>query len=254
MGQLSGKVAIVTGAAGGLGSAIATLFASEGAAVAVADVRPDRGEPLAAQIRAQGGTALYIDCDVASEEAWSGAVASVERWRGGLNVLVNNAGINDRRGVLDSDVRSWRALMAVNVDGPFYGIRAVAPTMRRAGGGAIVNIASTSALEGHVFVAYATSKWALRGLSRSAALELAVANIRVNTVCPGVMITNINRDQPYLSALINSVPIGRAATTDEIARLVLWLASDTSSYVTGQDFVADGGMTAGRSVVGAVKA
>lgn len=253
MAQLTGKVAIVTGAASGLGLAIASLFAHEGAAVLLTDVSHEQGTDAARQIVSNGGEVSYLGCDVTSEADWHAAVNLAEDWRGRLDILVNNAGVNDRRGVLDSDRESWRRLMAVNLDGPFYGMRAAAPLIQRSGGGAIVNIASTAALSGHTFVAYSSSKWALRGLTRSAALEFASSRIRVNTVCPGLMLTNINRGQPYLEEFKKTIPLARAAATQEVAAVALFLASDASAYVTGQDFVVDGGMTAGMTVAGAVK-
>lgn len=164
---------------------------------------------------------------------------------GSVQILVHCAGIADRRRLLDCDLESWRRLFAVNVEGALLGVRVVAPAMRQRGGGSVINIASAAAMGGHSVGAYATTKGALRGMGRSAALERAPLGIRVNTVCPGLFVTGINRDQPYLAALTAQVPLARAGLPEEVGAMVCYLASDEAGYVTGQDFVIDGRLTAG---------
>jgi 3alpha(or 20beta)-hydroxysteroid dehydrogenase len=245
MTGLSGKVAIVTGAARGIGAGIARLFAAEGAAVTIADILDQRGQTLAAEIEGIGGKASFHHLDVTSEADWAAAVAATTARFGPVDLLVNDAGIHDRRGIIDIDLESWRRTMAVNLDGMLLGMRAVAPVMRDAGGGSIVNMSSAAGLSGTAFPAYSASKWAVRGLTRCAALEFAPWNIRVNAICPGLVVTELNQGQPYLEPVIKANPLGRAGTVEDIARLALFLASDASSYVTGQDHVVDGGTTAG---------
>lgn len=245
MRSLDGKVALVTGAARGLGAGIARLFAAEGAAVAIADILDERGEALAAEIAADGGKAIFVHLDVTSEDDWAKAVGATAERFGRIDVLVNDAGIHDRRGIMDIDLESWRRVMAVNLDGMLLGMRAAAPVIRDAGGGSIVNMSSAAGLSGTAFPSYSASKWAVRGLTRCAALEFAPWNIRVNAICPGLVVTELNQGQPYLEPVIKANPLGRAGTVEDIARLALFLASDASSYVTGQDHVVDGGTTAG---------
>lgn len=240
MTALSGREALVTGAARGLGLAIATALSEAGAAVTLADLRETEGQVAAAALCRAGGQARFAKLDVTRGEDWQAALPAP-----GVQILVNCAGITDRRGLLDCDLDSWRRLFAVNVEGALLGLRAVVPGMRQRGGGSVINIASAAAMGGHNFGAYATTKWALRGMGRSAALELAPQGIRVNTVCPGLFVTEINRDQPYLSALTAQVPMARAGLPHEVGAMVCYLASDAAGYVTGQEFVIDGGLTAG---------
>jgi 3alpha(or 20beta)-hydroxysteroid dehydrogenase len=245
MTSLLGKVAIVTGAARGIGAGIASLFAAEGAAVVIADILDQRGEAHAAEIERGGGTAMFEHLDVTSEQDWTKAVAATMERFGRIDLLVNDAGIHDRRGIIDIDLEGWRKTMAVNLDGMLLGMRAAAPAIRDAGGGSIVNMSSAAGLSGTAFPAYSASKWAVRGLTRCAALEFAPWNVRVNAICPGLVVTELNEGQPYLEPVIKANPLGRAGTVEDIARLALFLASDASSYVTGQDHVVDGGTTAG---------
>lgn len=245
MADLAGRVAIVTGGARGIGAAIARTLAGEGATVIVADILKERGEALAEEIRASGGRAVFYRLDVAVEGDWAKLAAAAGEHAGRIDILVNNAGINDRLSVMATDAESWRRVMAVNLDGMLFGMRAVAPVMRDGGGGSIVNMASAAGLAGTGFAAYSASKWAIRGLTRCAALEFAPWRIRVNAICPGLVVTELNEGQPYLEPVAKANPMGRAGTVDDIARLALFLASDASAYVTGQDHVIDGGMTAG---------
>jgi NAD(P)-dependent dehydrogenase (short-subunit alcohol dehydrogenase family) len=245
MSSLSGKVALVTGAARGIGAGIASLFAAEGAAVVIADILDERGEALASDIGRDGGKAIFARLDVTLEGDWTKAVAATIERFGRIDILINDAGIHDRRGIIDIDLEGWRKTMAVNLDGMLLGMRAVAPVIRDAGGGSIVNMSSAAGLAGTAFPAYSASKWAVRGLTRCAALEFAPWNIRVNAICPGLVVTELNQGQPYLEPVIKANPLGRAGTVEDIAKLALFLASDASAYVTGQDHIVDGGTTAG---------
>jgi len=245
MGVVDNKVVIVTGGARSLGAADARLLAAEGAHVVILDIRDDRGHATTEEIVRIGGSARYLHCDVRDASAWETAVAQVLEWFGRIDVLVNNAGINIRESLLDARMDHFEDVMATNLYGPLHGIRAVAPHMKAVRKGSIVNITSTNSLAAGPFTAYATSKWALRGLIKCAALELAPWQIRVNAVCPGLVPTEINTGQPYVQAGIDSNPMGRAGTPDDVAALVLFLASDASAYINGADIPVDGGGMAG---------
>jgi 3alpha(or 20beta)-hydroxysteroid dehydrogenase len=234
---LSGKAALVTGAASGIGAAISARLAESGARVFAADLwKIDESQLV------QGTERIGID--VRRKSDWQQLAGRLTDEGTQLDILVNNAGVNDRRGLRDSSLSSFRAIMAVNLEGPFLGMRMLRERLR-VPGAAVINVASTAALSGHSFAVYATSKWALRGLSRSAALEFAKDGIRVNCICPGLISTPINQGQPYVDAMAKAVPLQRAGLPADVAELVHWLASDAASYVTGQDFVIDGGATAG---------
>jgi len=247
VGRLDGKVAIVTGAARGQGEAEARLFAREGARVVVADVLAAEAEAVAADI---GDAARAAALDVTDEAAWTRVVAETEEAWGPVTTLVNNAGILDFDAVDRYDTERFRRVLEVNVMGCFLGIKAVARSMTTAGGGSIVNISSNGGMEGLPFLsAYSTSKWALRGLSRSAAIELGRRGIRVNTVHPGGIDTPMTRfggeaanDQ---AAFYRNLPIRRVGTVDDVAPVVLFLASDEAGYVTGAEYTVDGGHLAG---------
>jgi len=240
MSDLSGKTAIVTGGGRGQGAVHAELLAAAGAHVMICDVLEAEGEALAARL---GDTARFLRLDVTDAEAWDGAVRTARDWTGRLDVLVNNAGIINRKIIRDMTPDEWRRVIDVNLTGAFLGIRAAAPAMGQ--GASIVNIASNSAFSGHYDPAYTASKWALRGLTRTAAMEYAQAGIRVNAICPGLIVTDLNRDSPHLGPMIGITPMARAGEADEVAQLVLFLASEASGFITGEDFVIDGGFTAG---------
>ena len=244
-GRLAGKVALITGAARGQGEAEARRFVDEGAAVMLTDVLDEAGQAVAAGLP---GSA-YLRLDVTDPAAWDAAVrATVDRF-GGLDILVNNAGIY-RRGPLEAtDPDGYMEVIRINQFGTFLGMRAVVASMRARGGGTIVNISSAAGMVGSVgLVAYTASKWAVRGMTKVAALELAADGIRVNSVHPGLIDTDMVRSGvgARAEALVANVPLGRVGTVDETTELVLYLASPESGYCTGSEFVIDGGATAGR--------
>jgi 3alpha(or 20beta)-hydroxysteroid dehydrogenase len=242
-GRLAGKVAIISGAARGQGAAEARLFAAEGARVLLADVLDDDGEAVAAEI---GDGAAYTHLDVTDEAQWHAAVALAEDRFGPVNVLVNNAGILHFQAVHKTDADDFDRVMRVNVRGVFLGMKSVTDTMTRAGGGSIVNISSTAGLQGLPYVAaYVASKWAVRGLTKAAAIDLGHKGIRVNSVHPGgidtPMIAGTSGDAPFYKRL----PVPRMGSADEVALAVLFLASDESSYIAGAELAIDGGATTG---------
>jgi 3alpha(or 20beta)-hydroxysteroid dehydrogenase len=245
MGRLEGKVGLITGAAGGQGECHARLFVEEGAAVVVADVREEEGRAVSESL---GKRALFVPLDVGEEEHWGEAVsATVERF-GKLDVLVNNAGISGGRPVplTETSLELFHEVFRVNQLGTFLGMRACAPAMIAAGGGSIVNVASLVATGARTgFAPYVSTKWAVRGLSKTAAIELAEHGIRVNTIFPGFVDTPmVAHAAPHVREVIDTmIPLGRAAGPAEISPLVVHLASDESSYVTGAELVADGGIS-----------
>lgn len=247
MKELEGRVAIVTGGARGQGAAESRRLGREGASVLVCDVLVPEGEAFVAELSAEGIDARFRTLDVTDPEAWAQAVEEVRGWKGRLDILINNAGIINRSTVSATEPDAWERVLKVNLTGAFLGIRAAVPLMEKTGGGAIVNISSNSAFSGHYDPAYTASKWGLRGLTRSAAMEYAARRIRVNAVCPGLVVTALNAASPHLQPMIGMTPMGRSGTPEEIAELVLFLASDRSAFITGEDFVIDGGFTAGAS-------
>jgi len=243
MARLAGKVAIITGASRSMGAHEARLFAREGAAVVVCDLLDARGEAVVAEIIAAGGRAIYRHLDVTDEAAWNAVVADTVAWQGRLDILVNNAGINIRANIAELLPADWARVMAVNLSGPLLGMRAAAPAMQAGGGGSVINIASVAGIRASRSAAYTASKWALRGLSRVAAVEFAPSGIRVNTICPGVVPTELNAGQPYLAVAAKRTPLRRLASADDVARAALFLASDDATFITGTDMIVDGGIT-----------
>ncbi|MDA0229524.1 MAG: glucose 1-dehydrogenase [Proteobacteria bacterium] len=253
--RVVGKIAIVSGAAAGIGRACARRLAQEGALVCVSDIDQVEAETLAAEIRACGGEALSLAHDVAEEVDWRRVIdTTVERF-GGLNILVNNAGIAFAAGLEETTTEQWRRIMAVNVDSVFFGCKFALPAMRASGGGAIVNMSSILGLVGSpVQAAYNATKGAVRLFTKGVALECAEAgwNIRVNSVHPAYIRTPMVERyakswgslESGLVALGKLHPAGRVGEAEEVANAVLYLASDEASFVTGTELVIDGGYTA----------
>ncbi len=250
MSALDGKVALITGAARGVGEATARRFAVEGARVILGDVLDEPGRAAAATI---GGAARFVHLDVTSEDSWRDAVAGIRDDEGHLEVLVNNAGILRVGSLVDTSTETFLEVMGVNQLGPFLGMRTAAPLLIESSPAAIVNVSSTQGLEGYPgLVAYVASKFALRGMTKTVALELAEHGVRVNSVHPTGITT------PMLAAAAelrtaddesrpagSGVPLGRMCRPEEVASLICFLASDESSMSTGAEFLIDGGATAG---------
>lgn len=242
------KVALVTGASGGIGRATALAFAASGAKVVVSDVQDDKGAQTVAQIVERGGEALYRRCDVSNEAEVDALIAATLSAYGRLDFAHNNAGIN-RPGSNEWDTPDWALSINVNLNSVMFCMRAEIAAMLEAGGGAIVNTASVNGLVGNPSQpGYVASKHGVVGLTRSAALRYAKQGIRVNAVCPGVvdtpMVEQIATIPQYRAAMEAMTPMGRMAQPEEIASAVLWLCSDQASFVTGHPLVIDGGATA----------
>ncbi len=252
MNRVKGKVAIVTGAAGGLGGAEATLLADEGAKVVVTDIDEGAIEKLAESIRSRGGEALSIKHDVASEAEWIEVMGKTLDAFGRLDVLVNNAGVIIYKKIEDISLDEWRWLMSVNLDGVFLGTKHAIGAMKKSGGGSIINIASTAALIGNPDAsAYHASKGGVRLFSKAAAIECSKAgygyNIRVNSIYPGVINTAmadpLKKDENKYNTAVSWHPMGHFGEPEDIAYGVLYLASDESKFLTGSELVIDGGWT-----------
>jgi 3alpha(or 20beta)-hydroxysteroid dehydrogenase len=239
MGKLDGRVALVTGAARGMGAAHARLLAAEGASVAVCDVLDDEGARTADSIRGS-----YHHLDVSADTEWENVVAAVGSEAGPVTILINNAGIGLQNPVQETTTEEWNRVMAVNVTGVFFGIRTVAPVMKAAGGGTIVNVSSNAALCGMPDVAaYLTSKWAVRGLTKASALDLAGDNIRVVSLHPGLVQTPMTAGLDRVS-YSKGFPIARPGEPEELAKMMLFIVAE-ATYSTGCEFIADGGSTIG---------
>lgn len=251
MRRFEGRTVLITGAAGGQGASHARGFASEGAKVILADVREESGRALADDL---GEQALFITLDVSVASDWDAAVKQAESRFGPISILVNNAGVlAPSASIADSDPADWDHVIAVNLKGPYLGVRAAAPSLKRAGGGAIINIASTSGHVGTPMIApYVSSKWGVRGLTQTAALELARDGIRVNSISPGVINTPLitqplRAGEVPVSDHFSAAPFAtpRMGEPAEVTRLVMFLASEASAFITGSDYVIDGGMMLG---------
>ena len=243
MNRLDGKIALITGGARGQGAAEAELFAAAGATVFITDVLDDVGQETADRL---GDAVTFLHHDVTSEDDWAGAVGGVLDQHGHLDVLVNNAGIFRIAGVLDTSLDDWNQMLAINQTGVFLGMKAAGLPMRDRGSGSIINISSIAGLSGTAMAhAYGATKWAVRGMTKSAAQEFAADGVRVNSVHPGIIETPMLEEFGGALPLIKErIPMGRTAHASEVAKVVLFLASDDSSYCSGHEFVVDGAMNA----------
>ncbi len=243
MARLEGKVAIITGAAQGMGATHATEFIKQGAKVVLTDLNEEKGAALAAEL---GENALFIKQDVTSEQGWADVVAKAEEAFGPVNVLVNNAGISLNKFMLEMSLDDYMKIVNINQVSVFLGMKAVAGSMQKAGGGSIVNISSINGLVGGA-IGYTDTKFAVRGMTKAAALNLAHMGIRVNSVHPGVIATPMIMQEDAKAAIeefAKQIPLKRVSQPEEVSQLVVYLASDESSYSTGSEFVVDGGITA----------
>lgn len=252
MGRLSGEVAIISGGARGLGRAIAEAFVSEGAKVCIADVRIGLARELAAEL---GGSALALELDVTDEQSWTSAIAQAETTFGSLTVLVNNAGLAEGAPIAETTLESYRRVTEVNQTGVFLGMKSAIPSMKRSGHGSIINMSSIDGLVGSPrIISYIASKWAVRGMTKAVAMEMGPFSIRVNSIHPGHVVTELGLPDGVESGAISAMvedhtarhaPMQRTGTPEEIAAMAVFLASAESSYCTGAEFVVDGGFTAG---------
>ena len=242
VGKLDGKVAIITGGAAGMGETHARLFIDEGAKVVLTDIDKDKGEALAKEL---GDNALFIEHNVTDEDGWKNVVEKTEENFGAINVLVNNAGISPALSV-ESSLDDYMNVVNINQVSIFLSMKYVVPSMKKAENGSIINVSSINGLTGGA-LGYTDTKFAVRGMTKAAAKELAPHSIRVNSVHPGVIDTPMVQNSPnidQIKAMVQMIPLKRMAKPDEISQLILFLASDDSSYSTGAEFIADGGITA----------
>jgi NAD(P)-dependent dehydrogenase (short-subunit alcohol dehydrogenase family) len=254
MNRLDGKVAVVTGAASGLGLAFSRAFAAEGATVVMTDVSAEAGKKAASEI---GSAASFIKLDVAQEDGWDALAEEVRSRHGWLDVLVNNAGVGLGGSVEDCTNEVWNITLAVNATGVFLGCRTMLPLLKKSKSGSIINISSIFGMVGdQATVAYSASKGAVRAMTKSAALHCATLNppVRVNSVHPGFVMTPMvekgagalppEMAEQYMARTVGLVPLGRIGEPDDLAGVVVFLASDEARYVTGAEYVVDGGFTA----------
>lgn len=243
MGKLDGKVAIITGGAAGMGESHVRLFVKEGAKVVLTDVNAQRGEALTKEL---GDQAYFIKQDVTDEAGWREVVAQTEAHYGPVDILVNNAGISPVLSLAQSSLADYQHVLEVNQISVFLGMKYVLPSMKKTNAGSIINISSINGLTGGA-IGYTDTKFAVRGMTKAAAKELAADGIRVNSVHPGVINTPMVQDSPaydQIKAMVGMIPLKRMAEPSEVSQLVLFLASEDSSYSTGAEFVVDGGVTA----------
>ena len=238
--KLDGQVALVSGGSRGMGAAHCRALAAEGARVVIGDILDSEGAALAREL---GERAIFVHLDVTDEAAWASAVAAAESAFGPVSILVNNAGIANGAPLEQFTLDMWNAIIAVNQTGVFLGIRAVAAGMKKQRHGSIINISSVEGLRGEAFLhGYVAAKFAVRGLTKSTAQELGPFGIRVNSVHPGFIETEMTAQ---FSSKLLQIPMHRGGTAEEVAKLIVFLASDDASYSTGAEFVIDGGMTSG---------
>ena len=242
MARVSGKIALISGGARGMGASHARLLVDEGAKVVIGDILDDAGQALAAEL---GDSVRYVHLDVTDYAQWENAVKTAVDTFGGLDIVVNNAGIANFSPIEDYSIEAWDTIIAINLTGVFYGIKAAIPALKNSKGASIINVSSTAGLQGYeALPGYNASKFGVRGLTKNAALDLGRYNIRVNSVHPGAIRTPMTEG---LDAPQTHVALHRVGEPIELSNLVLFLASDESSFSTGAEFVADGGETAGLS-------
>jgi NAD(P)-dependent dehydrogenase (short-subunit alcohol dehydrogenase family) len=247
--RLEGKVALITGGYGGMGRASARLFAREGATVFVAGRNHERGNGLVVEINDAGGKAHFVELDVINQDQWDAGIVQIKEQAGALHVLMNIVGSNALVRFPEIDIEQWNKLFEINVTGTLRGIQTCAPLIKDSGGGSIVSIGSVAGITGNFSAAYSASKWALQGLSRSAAYVYADWGIRSNVIQPGWIETDMTASmrknrlvkKMQSSVMKNTVLLRRSGKAEEIAYTALFLASDESSYITGTDIVVDGG-------------
>lgn len=248
--RLKDKVALVTGAAQGLGLAIAESFSREGASVFIGDIKTQEGQAAAAALSHRGGRAWFVSLDVTKEKSWHSALSQLSERAGRLDILVNNAGVNIRRPIEEMTVEDLDVMLAVNIRGPFLGIKHALPLMRRQGGGSIINMGSVCSLIGHKYTpeAYTTVKGALLQLTKSVAVRHAHHNIRANIICPSTvetqMVLEMLKDPLRRQERLGEVPLGRLADVKDVAAAAVYLASDEAAFVNGVALPVDGGTTA----------
>ncbi|MFC9897009.1 glucose 1-dehydrogenase [Nocardia sp. NPDC127579] len=241
MGRVNGKTVIVTGGARGMGAAFARRLVAEGAAVVITDVLVDEGKAVAAEL---GARAAFLPLDVTDESAWQDVISETERLFGPVWGLINNAGIVHVDPIERLAEADFRKVLDVNQIGVFLGMKSVVASMRRGGGGSIVNISSIGGIIAFSnILGYVASKWAVRGMSKAAAQEFGADGIRVNSVHPGVVATEMTSESARSHSMVGDQPLPRAAAPEELAALVLFLISEEAGYCTGSEFVADGGYT-----------
>ena len=247
--NVNGKSVIITGAGGGLGSVMAQLLCKNGASVLILDLDEDKGAAVAEEIRAAGGNAWFRKADVTNEDDWKSAVDFLSQTTGKVDVLINNAGINIRKPIEQMNLDEWCTVMKVNTGSVFLGCKAVIPRMREQGGGSIINISSVCGLIGHQYTpeAYTASKGAVTLLTKSVASRYAKDGIRCNSIHPSTVDTPLVqvlfKDPARKAERLGEVPLGRLATSDDVANAVLFLASDEASFINGAALTVDGGVT-----------
>ena len=248
--RLEGKVALVTGAARGIGAEIARVFAREGAKTVIADIMEAEAGKMAEKINAEGGTAMHVQLDVSDEESWKKVIARIDENYNAMHILVNNAGVSKRYPLEEYPVEEWERIMSVNVRGVFLGLKHSIPLIRRSGGGSIVNMSSVCGLVGHRTsnIAYITSKGGVNLLTKGTAVKHAAENIRVNAICPATveteLIANLSKEPEVYKSRVEEIPMGRMGSVTDIANAALFLASDESAFITGVALPVDGGLTA----------
>jgi 3alpha(or 20beta)-hydroxysteroid dehydrogenase len=246
MGKFDGKVVLITGGARGMGATHARAFVREGASVAISDILVEEGEKLAAEL---GEQVKFYDHDVTNQAEWEAVVDDIENTFGQIHVLVNNAGIVLMKSILDMSEEEYRKVIDINQVSVFLGMKTVLPSMLKTKDGSIINISSLAGFRGSSrgSVAYSASKFALRGMTKAVALEMASEGIRVNTVHPGLILTPMTVQkgaEEIIEHLSKEIPMQRAAQPEEVTKLVLFLASSDSSYSTGSEYILDGGQLA----------